>query len=319
MNCRSHARVRVLMLVLLLPACLEREDESPGYSLRVLPEGAAVPDSADDERLAMRIMNNAGASGPLIALHTGFVAGAEVQYWDFGPSTSSVEPVWIFQRDGEPIDHPPLVDSLPGDDAYTPFRAVFEVEVGDSYGGERITTLAALEDAIELGLIRDPEPTGLFVSWPIVPPDFALERAGSDPLGTRELYCQGHVVHYIPLLTVEEARPFERSVSASTAYLLRLQQADAPLEEPALGSDLNEDGDQLDSNVIFAGGEMSSGLWMPVDIAVPSDYAFGAYRAETDLFGESEMGDPVAVPGAFVGQSAGEEPLYRPLHMTEAP
>lgn len=329
MNSSSrHARVRLAVharsvcLLGLLAGCLERADESPGYSVHVLPEGARIADSADDELLAMRIANNAGVRGPLVPLHTGFSAGAEVRYWDFGPSTSSVEPVWIFERDGEPVDHPPLVDSLPGDDAYTPFRAVYKVEVGDAYSGERITSLAALEDAIELELLREPEPTGLFVSWPIVPADVALERESAEPLGTRELYCSGYVAHYIPLTAIEDAQPFERSVSASTAYVLRLQQTDAALEEPGLGVDLNGDGDQLDSNVIFTSGRMGagpSGLWTPVEITVASDYAFGAYRAATDLFAQTEMGDAVAVPGAFVAQSPGDEPLFRPLHPLEAP
>jgi hypothetical protein len=305
-----------LALLVLLSACLERADEETGYSAHVLPKDTRIPDSADDEILTMRIANNAGASGPMVELHTGFAAGIEVQYWDFGPSTSSVEPVWIFERDGEPVDHPPLVDSLPGDDAYTPFRAVYKVEVADSYGGERITSLAALEDAIELGLVREPEGTGQYVSWPILPPDFALERPGQEPLGTRELFCKGHIAHYVPLA---EPQPFERSVSASTAYSLRLQHEGAALEEPALGADLNEDGDQLDSNVIFdVGRDPASGLWMPIEITVPSDYVFGAYRATTDLFGENEMGDPVAVPDAFIAQTPGEDSIYRPLYATEA-
>jgi hypothetical protein len=297
---------------------LERDDiERPGYSTHVLPEGARVPKAADDEALAMRILNNAGASGPLVPLRTGFASGAEVAYWDFGVSTTSVEPVWILERGkGDRLDHPPIVDSLPGDDAYSPFRSVFTVRVTAAYDGERISSLPALEDAIDLGLVEEPVATGTYVSWPIVPADFALERSADEPLTPLELYGNGVRAHYLP---VRDAQPFERSLSAGTAYSLRRQDELAPLDEAERGADLNDDGDQLDSNVIFESGAMANGLWMLAEITVRSDYAFGAYRADSDLFARDEMDNPVPVPDAFIERAEGEEPVYRPLYTMEAP
>jgi hypothetical protein len=318
---RRNLIVLLAVMTCALPACLERDGiERPGYSTHVLPAGTRVPKVADDEALAMRIMNNAGASGPLVPLRTGFAGGAEVAYWDFGVSTTSVEPVWILQRgggeDAEPIDHPPIVDSLPGDDAYSPFRSVFTVRVTAAYNGELISSLAALEDAIDLGIIEEPVPTGTYVSWPIVPADFALERSSEKPLTPLELYGTGVRAHYLP---VRDAQPFERSLSAGTAYSLRRQHELAPLDEGERGADLNEDGDQLDSNVIFEDAAMANGLWMLAEITVPSDYAFGAYRADSDLFARDEMDDPVPVPDAFIERAESEDPVYRPLHLTEAP
>lgn len=317
-------RFDIIVLVLCawtLCACLERDDiEQPGYSTNVLPPGARVPKAADDEVLAMRILNNAGASGPLVPLHTGFAGGAEVSYWDFGVSTTSVEPVWLLERgegdDAEPVDHPPIVDSLPGDDAYSPFRAVFKVRVTGAYAGERISSLAALEDAIDMGLIEEPIATGTYVSWPIVPADFALERAGGEPLEPLELYGSGVRAHYLP---VRDARPYERSVTAGTAYSLRRQHELESLDEAERGADLNEDGDQLDSNVIFEASEMASGLWLLTELTVPSDYAFGAYRADSDLFARDEMDNPVPVADAFIERAESEAPVYRPLSAMEAP
>lgn len=314
----------LLVCACALCACLDRGDaERPGYSTSILTPGERVPKAADDEALAMRIMNNAGASGPLVPLQTAFVAGGEVLYWDFGTSTSSVEPVWILERrkgDGtEPIDHPPLVDSLPGDDAYSPFRAVFTARVTGAYAGEQITSLAALEDAISIGLIEEPVATGSYVSWPVVPADFALERRDDEPLSTRELYAGGVSAHYLP---IRDAAPFERSVAAGAAYALRRQHELETLDEPGRGADLNEDGDQLDSNLIFEAGvddPMQTGLWMITELTVPSDYVFGAYRADSDLFTRDEMDEPVPVPGAFIERAEAEDPSYLPLHAMVEP
>jgi hypothetical protein len=317
-------RFDIIALVLCassLCACLERDDvERPGYSTNILPPGARVPKAADDDALAMRILNNAGAMGPLVPLHTGFAGGAEVSYWDFGVSTMSVEPVWLLERGegegAEPIDHPPIVDSLPGDDAYSPFRSVFKVRVTGTYAGERISSLAALEDAIGIGLVEEPVPTGTYVSWPIVPADFALERARDKPLKPLELYGSGVRAHYLP---VRDAEPYERSVSAGSAYSLRRQHELESLDEAERGADLNEDGDQLDSNVIFEASAMASGLWMLTELTVASDYAFGAYRADSDLFARDELDNPVPVPGAFIERAESEDPVYRPLYAMEAP
>lgn len=310
-----------LAILAAAPACLDRGDaEQFGYSTHVLAAGTRVPKAADDEALAMRVMSNAGASGPLVPLHTGFVAGSEVLYWDFGASTSSVEPVWILQRDGEPVDHPPLVDSLPGDASYSPFRAVFTVEVTEAYRGERLTSLAALEDAIALGLVEEPVATNTYVSWPIVPADFALERRGDEPLGTRELYGTGVSARYLPIR--DEAAPFERSVATGTAYALRRQNESSPLDESARGADLNADGDQLDSNLIFERGvddPMQTGLWMISELTMPSDYAFGAYRADSDLFARDEMDAPIPVPDTFIERAEQEDPVYLPLYALEEP
>jgi hypothetical protein len=308
------------VLACALPACLEANAERPGYSVHVLGAGERVPNAADDEALAMRIANNAGAAGPLVPLRTAFANGAEALYWDFGTSTTSIEPVWILERQGgEPVDHPPIVDSLPGDDAYSPFRAVFTVRITSAYGGERIASLAALEDAIDLGLVHEPVATGTYVAWPIVPADFALERRDDEPLEAETIYGAGVSSHYLP---IGDAQPFERSVATGTLYSLRRQHELAPLDEVARGADLNADGDQLDSNLIFevgGGDDAPSGLWSLTEVTVESTYIFGTYRADGDLFAPDEMDALGAVPGAFVELSETEEPVYRPLHAVEVP
>lgn len=300
-----------------LGACLERSGpELPGYSAHILARGERVPQAADDEALAMRIANNAGAMGPLVPLHTGFAGDDEVLYWDFGSAPSSAEPVWILERDGAPIDHPPIVDSLPGDSAYSPFRVVFTVAVTGDYDGEQIASLSALEDAIELGLVEEPVATNTFVSWPIVPADFTLERREGEPLTPSPTYCRGRNARYFALT---EPAPLERNVPVGTAYELRRQGELGVLDEAVQGGDLNADGDELDSNVIYVLGAAPSGLWSPVELTVRSDYAFGTYRSEEDLFVSDEMGGSMPVPEAFIERATGEDTLYRPIHEVVTP
>jgi hypothetical protein len=56
---------------------------------------------------------------------------------------------------------------------------VFNVPVTSLYKGELITSVAALSEAIELGLVEDPVPDGTFVNMPVVLPEMPIEVMGS--------------------------------------------------------------------------------------------------------------------------------------------
>jgi hypothetical protein len=213
------------------------------------------------------------------------------------------------------LDHPPLVDSLPGDAAYSPFRAVFWVAVTPSYRGERITSLAALEDAIEIGLVEEPVAAGTYVNWPVVPADFFLERASGDELATSTLYCRGVRASYLAIDRLEQARELERgSVPAPTAYQLRRQNETDVLEEPLGMIDLNGDGDALDSHMIFSLDAVEpgySGLWSVVSVTVRSDYVWGTHQDELDLFAQGDAGLE-AIDDAFIERESDGVLLNRP-------
>ena len=186
-------------LMLVASGCFDsRGRESAGFSPLVLPKDAEVPAVDEDEVLAKKIANN-DAVEPLVELRTGYLAGAEVQYWDFGTASASAEPVWVFRRRGaggaaEPVDHPDLIDSVPGDMGYSPFRVPYVVYVTSAYDGERITSVPALEDAIEIGLLDEPEPMKSAVDWPVVAADTQLELGdGQSPLSPEPAYYRGHL------------------------------------------------------------------------------------------------------------------------------
>ena len=324
----SRSRVAQLawtLLALSTAACLDtRGREHAGYSPAVLPSDAKVRDVAENEVLQKRIGMN-DAVDPLVPLHTGYVAGHEVQYWDLGTASASAEPVWLFRKHGangepEPVDHPDLIDSVPGDMSYSPIRVPYLVYVTAAYRGERITSLPALEDAIELGLLEEPESTEAGVNWPVVLADTRLELgADREPLAPEPAYYRGVVVAQLKLGPEQEGFALQRgSVSPASAYVLRRQNEADALEEGKMMSDLNADGDMTDSNVVFSvdvAQEGYSSLWSQVDVIVSPSYAWGTIEDEAALFQSSDSG-LIPIDGAFVSFAESETLLNRPLRPT---
>jgi hypothetical protein len=244
-----------------------------------------------------------------VPLHSAFAGGREVRYWDFGEGSSSAEPLWQFRRrsgDGsapQPIAHPDLIDSVPGDEAYSSLRVPYLVYVTERYDGERITSLQALEDALELELVEEPVAMGVAVNWPVVPKATTLEMGEGDaPIVPEPVYYRGRVATLLRLGGTAEnvgVFPLERgSISVPNAYVLRRQ-------------------NELDAmDVVFSvdAGEMGySSLWQQVDVIVPPDYAWGTSLAEDDLFMMEEGGGMSARSGVVIEYAPSEMILNRPI------
>jgi hypothetical protein len=318
---RSHT----LVATMLLCSCLDRGPAEPArYSAHILDADAKVPSVEDDMLLKMRIASN-DAVDEVVPLRTAYAAGRVVRYWDFGPTSSSPEAVWLFRRarsgsDPEDFGHPPLIDSVPGDDDYNAIRAQFLVLVTDAYDGEQIASFRALEDAIELGLVEEPEAMGVAVNWPVVLSGTTLELVDGDaPVDPRTAYYRGRRVLYLPLGGTTEhvgVFPLERgSLPVSNAYVLRRQNELDELDEAVWQLDFNADGDMQDSNLVFAidAGEAGySPVFRQVDVTVPSAYEWGTSQAEEDLFEMEEWG-LAARPDAVIEYAPTDTLLNRPI------
>lgn len=184
----------------------------------VLPPGTAVPSIADNAELVIQIRLNDGlsdsalaANGGVLARTTGKAAGATVMFWNFGPAPMAgnfavTAPLYVLaDSDGGSgwiprTDHPPLIDSIPGDVRYAPVRRILYVPVTASYAGERLTSIDALAEAIELGLVLEPVPAGTWRNMPVVPHDTKLEVGGAaPPVEPTEVYGRGYRVTLFPL------------------------------------------------------------------------------------------------------------------------
>jgi hypothetical protein len=184
-------------------------DDVPGASGHVFPAGTVIPNAADSPELANQITLNDGVDDKTLAITSGVIprgtgqsAGATVRYWSFGLANRAPAPLFRFfsrAASGElaRIDHPAMVEALPGERTYNPLHAINQVVVTAAYKGELITTADALADAIDLGLVEDPVPTGEFVASPIVLPGTRLEISSKPavaPAQAELVYGHGYVV-----------------------------------------------------------------------------------------------------------------------------
>jgi hypothetical protein len=193
-------------------------DDQPGASVNVLPSGTAIPSVMTNPDLMNQIALNDSLdtttlmkNDNVIVRGTGMTAsaagdGVAVKFWAFGGADRAPTPVYVFGT-GDPttssfaplVDHPPLVEVVPGDVEYEPIHTIFNVKVTDKYAGQRITTLGALSDAIDLGLIEAPVSIKVFVNWPIVRPGLRLEVGSGTPAPPTPVYAHGYVVDSFPL------------------------------------------------------------------------------------------------------------------------
>jgi hypothetical protein len=324
-NPRSSSVQLSFWLLFSLTGCLDSPGtEKAGYSAELLGPDAAVPLYDSDEALRARLNAADGQESSMIPLRTGYAGGREVHYWDFGAVPMGTKPVWVFRAHGDDggavdVGHPDLIDTVPGDMGHTSFRKLYVVYFTEAYAGQRITSVPALEDALELGLLEEPAWKDQYVNWPVALADARLEVGPDEsPLSPDPVYYRGRITHQFKLgaargpgvLTV--AMP---PIPWPNAYLPRRQDEAKPLEEGAWRTDLNADGDTLDSNVVFslAPGDMGyTSLWKQIDVVVPPDYAWGSARAESDLF-LRKMQTLDAVSGAVIEYSDPALYLNRPI------
>ena len=298
-----------------LAACLgPRVEDDPGYSHRLWSEGTKPMRLEDDERMSLSIADADGLPDSVMPRSTGFLAGETVHFWDFGEASTSAAPAWVFLRKGkdkdgpgEPFGHPALVDTAPGDDGYGPLRLIYAVYVTKAYRGEVIPSFAALEDAIELGLVEEPESTGEVVAWPIV-------RAGAElEVGDEELEAPDAVLYRDYLLPCFKLEAYGQvlgmpmlsrgRVKAAGGYMLRRH-----LESEAVS------GGELATNLVFTSplDSMSyTGMVELTEVTVPKDYVFGDVADEAQLFPIGENEEPLVSDMVLETVSAGD--YFMPL------
>lgn len=332
MSRRDGASWAWCILLVTSSACLEPRvsDEVPGTGL-LLPNGSIVPGLATDPVLADQVDAN-DAVDRVVPLHSGFVGGAQVFFWDFGPAPDNSAPL-IFLRqpttDGtvDLLPHPPILDVIPGDPNYTPFWALWHVDVTDLYAGEVISSLQALQEAQNRGLVTMPEQRPTYLNCPVVHPDvrvevgFGNEDAAPSPAFYRGLQVDLVNFAFRPLLEDKTHVPI------AELYVLN-RDGGAPLDEVTRGVDMTGDGDTIDSNNVFQyarADDPYSPLSRVVHVTVPPEYmsidsyaddAIADATDDADLFDTSEN-PPVPRTGAVVAIERTEE--LRNLPFQEVP
>ena len=195
---------------------IDAAPDAAGTSL--LPAGTTVPSIATNAELLSQIKvfdglsdNALASNGGVVTRSTGKANGATVMYWNFG-STLIIDnyavapPVYVLcDDDGSGnltprTDHPFLLDSIPGDARYSAVRRIINVPVTPAYNGELITSIEALNEAIDKGLVGEPKPAGTWRNMPVVPPGTKLELgAAVEPMVALQVFARGYVVELFPL------------------------------------------------------------------------------------------------------------------------
>ena len=220
----------------------------------ILPAGANVPEITSDAVLAAQIASHDSIDG-VLPLVSAFADGRPVHVWDFGIAPRFAAPLLMLMRRDEnrtltPVAHPTIADALPGDRGYSPFWALFVVEVTDRYAGEQLTSLEAVDEAIDRGLALPPVATDNGINCPVTAGDARIAvGGGQEPIGPNgEFYVRGLRAHYYdfgPIPLMNKVR-----VPEAVRYILHRTGED-PLSEPSRGVDMTGDGDMLDTNDIY--------------------------------------------------------------------
>jgi hypothetical protein len=293
---------KILFILISCAGCLDRSDtEQIGYSSFIREPGVEVRPLERTMAAKMKLDANDGLSSP-VQLRTGYAAGREVKYWDLGQAPTSSEPMWIFLRnegdDPKVIEeHPPVIDNIPGDTGYTPVRLIFWVYVTSRYGGEQFTSPRAIEDGIELGLLEEPIARDIMANC-VVTLEATKFETDREPLSPTPAYYRDRVVFQFcaggaPGTNSGAFATRMGTVVYGNAYVLRREDEAVALDEGLFKSDLNMDGDMLDSNVVFdsvPGEAAYTSLWKNYDVVVSPDYNFGELQAQDQMFEKKSWG-----------------------------
>lgn len=257
----------------------------------------------DEPATAQAIAEADGFVDGVVPLFTGFVHGEPVSYWTLDAGGEQAMPIYYLCRpDGDedcaPIDHPPIVDAIPGDAGYSPFGQVHWVELPEGWDG-RLASLEEIEAEVDRLGIDAPRSSSFLRHCAIAALDVELE-VGPDQTALPEttVYYRGREARCFDFSATRDNRPVLPSgeLFIRNVYVLTREGEDAPLVERARMEDLTGDGDLKDSNNVFGVG-LEDGdytpLWRMVTVTVPAglgsidtymDEARADYADSADMF-----------------------------------
>lgn len=261
-----------------------------------------VPSIYDDPALAAQIEESDEIDDVELRFG-GFVHGVEAYYWSIGRVGPQTMPLYQLcartqTEECAPIDHPPIVDLVPGEDGYSPFGRVHSVRVPPSWHG-LLTSFEEVEEAVAAGEIDAPIATTRYLHCPIAARTAQLE-IGADQIIAPDatIYVRGMEARCFDFSAVSGPGVLEAdgTMIVRNIYVLTREGETGPLAEAPRMEDLTGDGDMVDSNNVFGVG-LDDGdytpLWRIVRVTVPAEYASidtyldeerADYTSATDMF-----------------------------------
>ena len=317
----------LLWLVCFATACGET-DGGP----HILPPGADVPSLYDDATRTDRIDSADGVERDVPRV-SAFVHGERIWYWLFGEAGEQPMPAWVLcEPTGtgacERIDHPYVIDAVPGDEGYSPFGQIHRVRVTPEYAGELLTSREAIEEAVALGLVEEPVKRLEHMHCPVVHPDVRVEVGPDEWTTPGPVYYRGTEARCFDFSATRaygQTVGVEERVLVRNVYVLTREGEDAPLSESMRGMDLTGDGDTNDSNQIFGVGLSDADytpLWRMVTVTVPAAYGSidtsgdeqtADYTSSDDMFVTDEDYEITPIDGRVVSHELTDVLLNCPL------
>lgn len=276
----------------------------PAYaavSLAACVETPPLPPLLEDADPALAEMIDANDSIDGVAVRwTAFANGERVRYWHLGRQTAT--PMIAYQPcvddEGEcvALEHPLVVDRVPGEEGYSPYLALHHLRVPSGWAG-RLRSFDEVDAVIASGAAADVA-TGTYVHCAIASSDAELD-VGPDATTTpdRAIWVRGMEARCFDVSRGHE-RPLlsDGAMIVRNVYSLTREGETDPIHEGRRMVDLTGDGDQLDSNNVLGVG-LADGdytpLWKVVRVTVPADYAsidtsmddgVADYTRATDMF-----------------------------------
>jgi hypothetical protein len=217
-----------LAVVLLCGGCLDSMvGDQPGYSRFILPPMSMPPLATDDVTTLRKIDVNDGVAKPGIMPKVGWAAGEQLMYWDFGAGKSRATVAYVIATCNggppAPTEHPVIVDSIPGDSDYSPYRALLFACTTDKYNGEILPSVDAFNDAIDLGLITDPTGSNAtyWVDQPITT-GIDVPLVGGLPTQSRLAFYRGTTVSYQTMEPQEGPNMFDGAMPVLTGNVYEI-------------------------------------------------------------------------------------------------
>jgi hypothetical protein len=214
--------------------------------------------------------------------------------------------------------HPPIFDAIVGDPGYSPWWQFVLWPVSDTFGGEVVTSFAAMDEAFRQGLVKTSITLPQAINCPVVLPEARLEERPGDTISARTpspAHYKGKRVHYFSFSVVPVS---DSVVSTPPAYTLRREGGEL-LSESVRGVDMTADGDLYDSNDLFSaapGDAAYSDTVSLVEVVVHD----GKFIDRSDSDDESELDDAADLfrdgepdPDVVVAVRSGAEVLNRPI------
>lgn len=278
--------------VFLSAGCLDpMVSDQPGYSRHLLKAGTRVPSSADDLEVDLRIDKNDGVKAGRVAPRSGFADGKEVRYWDLGPAKSSIAPVYVLARcdaegnprEDEPVEHPWIIESAPGDADYTPFRSLNYACITDAYAGELIPSAEALSDAIDMRLVLEPQAPRWWVNAPVVSAAVEAVTSADEVVERPTAHYRNMQVTYLSFGAHEGRLEFaDRRVKAQNVYELK-RQGEERVAQVVFAQAMLDDAGALNPRYAPA--------WRVVNVVLAAEADLTVFTRERDLVTIDDEGE----------------------------